>query len=89
MVNLLRGLENAKNGNARRSKKRERHAHKKRNNPSDQGGALLKKVMLILSVRSHATLPEREQRNFVNNGTFSTRLPGGHVEKFRSPKRFL
>jgi len=44
--------------------------------------------MLIVSVSSHATLPEREQRNFVNNQPLSTRLPGGHVENSRPPKRF-
>ena len=43
---------------------------------------------LILSVDIHATLPEREQRNYVYHRLFSTRLPGRHVENCRSPKRF-
>ena len=46
-------------------------------------------AMLILSVSSYATLPEREQRNSMNYRYFSTRLPGGHVENYRPQKRFL
>ena len=44
--------------------------------------------MLILSVGTYATLPQREQRNFMYHRKFSTRLPGGRVENCRSPKRF-
>jgi len=36
--------------------------------------------MLILSVDTHATLPLREQRNYVCHRKLSTRLPGRQVE---------
>jgi len=32
-------------------------------------------------------LPERERRNYIVYCQFSTRLPGGHVENCRPPKR--
>ena len=49
----------AESGNKSPLKEWERHAHKKRNNPTDESGALLKGVMLILSANTHATLLSR------------------------------
>jgi len=52
----------------RDAQERERHAYQKRNNPTDESGALLKMkgAMLILSASSYAALPWREQRNSMN-----------------------